>query len=344
MFDVYGSEQKDSTKASNVDFDAINKYVVETAGLQDRETLIGTVSAIIDLGTQEQPDAEVVFNGDEEDERKAISEKPLTYFKDGFDQDTKKPVRLKCWPQKDIQCVAVAVDFPDIVVDKGQFFGESKPLPLRLYLGGQFYMENSGMVVQRPTPLKVNKKLGDWSLDQKHLFYKMAVASKLIKPGEVFKPQRINELLGQSYQFEAQVFFKESKGKEYYTEYVKYVGALGRGQKATELDNEPIMIQFNKENDPIAIKELRAHVVNTMKRASNYEGSVVKKQIEEVRGVFTKQESTKETKVDSDQDGPSEVIEEKAETKPKAQHEPVYDNLEDDLPFMRISDKLLLIV
>lgn len=333
-FETYGVDQKESNRSSTVDFDAINKYVVETAGLQERETIAGVVSGIIDLGTQEQPDAEVVFNGDEEDEKKAIAEFPSTYFKDGFDPETKKQVRLKCWPQKPIQCVAVAVDIPDILVDKGQFFGESKPLPLRLYLGGQFYIEGSGMVVQRPTPLKVNKKLGDWSLDQKHLFYKMAVAAKIIKAGEVFKPSRISELLGQAFQFETQVFFKESKGKSYYTEYIKYVSGLGRGQSVPELPNKPIMIQFNKENDPEAIKELRAHVVNTIKKASNYEGSAIQKQIESVRGV--KQEVQAEPKpaykVVSDQDGP-EVVPVKQKLSKQEKEAMDVDSFDENLPF-----------
>ena len=302
-FEVYGAGQKESTNQKTVDFDKLNEYVVETAGLQDRETLIGYVAAIVDLGTQEQPDAENVFVGSEEDERKAIAEKPMTYFKDGFDPETKKSVRLKCWPQKPVQCVAVAVDFSDILVDKGQFFGESKPLPLRLWLGGQFYIETTGMVIGRPTPLKVNKKLGDWSLDQKNLFYKMAVAAKQIKPGEVYKPQRISELLGKAFQFEAQVFFKESKGKKYYTEYVKFVSGLGRGQAEPELLTKPLMIQFNKENEADAVKDLRAHVVNTIKRASNYEGSVIKGQIESIRGVQpAKTDNEPKTRVVYDQD------------------------------------------
>lgn len=326
-FEVYGVDQKETSSEKKVDFDALNQYVVETAQLENRETLVGYVSMIVDLGTQEQEDAEVVFNGDEEDERKAIAEKPLTYFKDDVDPQTKKPVRLKCWPQKSVQAVAVAVDFPDIIVDKGQFFGESKPLPLRLWLGGQFYIEGAGMVIGRPTPLKVNKKLGDWSLDQKHLFYKMAVAAKLIKPGEVFKPQQIDQLLGKAFQFEAQVFFKESKGKRYYTEYVKFVSGLGRGQAEPELVTEPLMIQFNKVNEEAAVKELRAHVVNTIKRASNYEGSVIQKQIESLRGGSSQSE-----------DSPKEVKqEEKPKAAPKAKKEEtqpeVGDFDEDMLPF-----------
>lgn len=332
MFDVYGSEQKEGAK-KEINFDDLNKYVVEAAGLQDRETLVGYISMIADLGTQEQPDAENVFVGTEEDERQAIAEKPLTYFKDGFDPETKKPVRLKCWPQKPVQCVAVAVDFSDIVIDKGSFFGDSKPLPLRLWLGGQFYIPDAGMVIGRPTPLKVNKKLGDWSLDQKNLFYKMAVAAKIIKPGEIFKPQRISELLGKAFQFNAQVFFKESKGKQYYTEYVQFVSGLGRGQSEPEMTTTPMMIQFNKENEADAIKELRAHVVNTMKKASNYEGSVIQKQIESIRGV---KPSEKKEPVETKVVGHGEHIEVVPVKKDKPAPQADFDSFDDDIPFAPI--------
>jgi hypothetical protein len=332
-FEVYGVDQKESGSEKKVDFEKLNEYVVSTAQLENRETLVGVVSMIVDIGTQEQPDAEVTFVGDEEDEKKAIAEKPQTYFKDGFDPETKKPVRLKCWPQKPIQSVAVAVDFPDIIVDKGQFFGESKPLPLRLWLGGQFYIPDVGMVIGRPTPLKVNKKLGDWSLDQKHLFYKMAVASKLIKPGEVFKPQQIDQLLGKAYQFEAQVFFKENKGKKYYTEYIKFVSGLGRGQVEPELFVQPMMIQFNKENDPSAIKDLRNHVVSTLKRAVNYQGSAIQKQIEAVRGTKenSSQEPVKEEKKESQ--APVEPKEDKTIQQASTQLEQSDIDDSDDLPF-----------
>lgn len=286
MFEVYGASQKEGgSSKSNVNFDELNNYVVETAGLQDRETLVGYVSMIVDLGTQNQPDAEVVFTGNENDEKEEFAKNPNTYFKDGFDQQSKKQVRFKCWPQKPVQCVAVAIDFPDIMIDKGQFFGNSDPKPLRLWLGGQFYNTTLGkMVVARPTPLKVNKKLGDWGFDQKHLFYKMAVADKMIKPGEVFAPKDIDKLLGKAFQFTTQVFFKEGKdGKSYYTEYVNFVGALGRGQAAPEIKTTPLLIQMNKSNDERAVKEVRAHVLNTCSLASNWTGSVLQKQVDGIR-------------------------------------------------------------
>lgn len=283
-FDAYSPVTSDSSNKKEVDYAALNQYVVETANLQERETLVGVVAGIVDLGTQEQPDAEVVFTGDEDDEAAEIKKNPNTYFKDGFDPNSRKPARLKCWPQKPIQSVAVAVDFPEIEIDKGQFFGNSNPQPLRLWLGGTFFIEGKGMVVARPTPLKVVNIDKDapkpkWSFSPLHLFYKMAVAAKLIKSGEVFLPNSIDQLVGKAFQFEAQVFFKEVKGKQYFTEYVKFVGGLGRGQSAPELENT-FLIQFNHNNSPEDIKQLRNHVINTIKSAKNYQESAIKKQIE----------------------------------------------------------------
>ena len=322
MFNAYGTTTTEkATAESTVDFNAINKYVVDTAKLYERETLVGYVAQIVDLGTQNLPDAENVFKGTPEQEAEEVAKYPDTYFKDGIDPDTKQECRLKCYPQKPQQCVAFAIDFPEIIIDKGQFFGESKPLPLRLWMGGQFYTEGAGMVIGRPTPLKVTnldktRKTKVWSMAQNSLPYKMAVASKLIKPGEAFLPQRIDELLGKSFQFSAQVWFKESKGKEYYTEYVNFVGALGRGQKEADQLTTPYVVQFNEQNPDDAIRELRAHVVNTIKRANNYQGSKIQAQIEALRGK---------------KDGATTPS---AQPKAKAEPEPSYDDFNDEVPFM----------
>jgi len=289
-FEVYGAGKTDTPQKSDVDFDAINAYVVETAGLQNRETMVGVISMIVDLGEQNLPDAENTFTGNAAEEAEQIAAKPDTYFKDGFDHDTKKNVRLKCYPQKPQQCVAFAVDFPDILVDKGQFFGDSTPLPLRMWLGGQFYIQGSGMVVGRPTPLKYTnldktRKTKVWSLGQLTLPYKMAVASKLIKAGEPFLPDRVDELLGKALQFTTQIYFKAGKNdKKYYTEYINFAAATGRGQAIPTLVGEPMLVQFNVDNGKDAIKNMRNHVVNTIKCANNYEGSPIQAQIEEVRG------------------------------------------------------------
>lgn len=290
-FDAYGADTSGSSKKSDINWDELNKYTVETAQLEQRETLIGYVSVIADLGTQKIPDAEYISDVPEEDESDYIDDNPGTYFKTAYNWETKKDARYKCVPQKDRQCVAVAIDFPDIIVDKGQFFGNSNPQPLRIWMGNQFFNKNEGfMVVGRPTALKVTNldktnKTKKWSFGPLHLFYKMAVASKLIKPGEVFVQSDIDKLLGKAFQFEAQVYFKEGNdGKEYYTEYVKFVGALGRGQVEPELANQPALIQFYADNSEEDLQQLRSHIINTMKMSTNWEGSKIKEQIETSRG------------------------------------------------------------
>lgn len=332
-FQSYGASQSEGSK-KEIDYDELNAYVVEAAGLQERETVVGIVSVIADLGTQEQPDAEVVFTGSEADEAKEIEKNPNTYFEDGFDYQSKKNVRFKKWPQKPVQCVAIAVDFPDIIVDKGKFFGESKPLPLRVWMGGQFYIQSEGMVVQRPTPLKVNKKLKDtWSLDQKSVLYQMAVAHKVIKPGDVFPPSRIDEILGAALQFQVQIYMKDGKdGKQYFTEYIKFASSLGRGMSAPESDVKPALLQFNAVNEDEDIQSLRNHIVNTMRRASNFEGSKIAEQIERLKGSKKSEgsDTPSEPKSEKKDTKPAKVLKEK---KPKVTAPDPFDDMDDDIPF-----------
>lgn len=334
-FDVeYTTERAES----KVDWDGLNHYTVETANLQEPETLVGVVTGIVDLGMQEQPDAEVVFAGTKEDEEKIIADKPDTYFKDGIDQQTKKRARLKCWPVKPQPCVAVAVDFPDILLNKGQFFGDkdTEPKPLRMWLGDQFYVQGVGSVVSRPAVLKptvLNKdcKKGDeiWSLAPNHLFYKMAVASKIIKPGEAFDARRIDEVVGQAYQFQAHIFLKAGKdGKEYLNEKIKFVGGLGRGQSAPESPVEPFVVQFNRINSEESLKQLRGHVINTIKQALNYNGSAIQKQLgEEVK---PKERTLVNKKSEPAKPAPKES---KPKVDKKPTPAPVVPEDDDDLPF-----------
>lgn len=332
MFEVYGAKQNEGKFKSDVDWDKLNRYVVDTCALQERETLVGVISVIVDLGVQTQLDAELEFKGTLEDEAKIIQEMPGTYFKDGVDQQTGKKVRLKCWKQKSIQSVVIAVDFPEILLDKGQFFGKtkSKPLPLRLWLGGSFYVEGSGVVVARPIPLKVTKGDKGWTFSANHQLYKMALGAKLIQAGEPFLPKDIDKLLGKALQFEVQVFFKESKGKGYYNEYIKFVSGLGRSQSSPELLTTPYLVQFNKVNPEEAVKELRNHVINTIKRAENYEGSVIQSQIEALRSG----DKVQEVSDDSSDNTPNQ--EEPKASKPvkPASRKPVpVEDIDDDSPF-----------
>jgi hypothetical protein len=342
-FDVYtDTKAEGKSKANNVNFDDLNKYVVETAELQEATVLPGVISCIVDLGIQAQADAEYVFDGDESDEADELDNNPNIRFETRakFFSDNKwlTDVRLKIVPQKPTQSIAIAVDFPEVVLDKGQFFGESKPLPLRMWMGGQFYIEGTGMVIQnlmalKETNLDTTRATQKWSLNPKGTLYKMARSAKLAKDGEVFKASQIDQLLGTAHQFEAQIFMKKgNNGKSYYTEKVKFVGALSRGQAVDTESVNAMLIQFNKENPEAAVKELRAHVVNTIKRAKNYEGSIIQKQIEELR--YTAPAVDKSEVVETKVVGHGEHVEvavKKKAAKPAAAQD--FDSFDDDIPF-----------
>lgn len=341
-FEVYADPKtQGKSKQVTVDFDKLNKYVIEAADLEEAAVVPGVISSIVDLGIQAQSDAEYVFEGTEEDEEIEQQANPAVRFETRakfFDNGKwLENVRVKIVPQRDVQSIAMAIDFPDIVIDKGQFFGESKPLPLRIWMGGQFYIEGSGMVIQnvialRETNLDTTRATQKWSLNPKGTLYKMAKSAKLVKDGEVFKASQIDQLLGTAHQFEARVFMKPAKGgKSYYTEQVKFVGALGRGQSVDVDSVATSLVMFNKENPENAIKELRAHVVNTIKRAKNYEGSVIQKQIEEVRGSYNSETKAEEPK--------EEVVKPKAKAKQvpnsgyNAEVATEYEGLDESLPF-----------
>jgi len=340
MFEVYGAAQSAGKKQSNVDWDAYHQYIIETANLENREVMQGVITFMADLGVQKQPDAEFVFTGDEDDEALEVEKNPGTYFKTQLNQETKKMARFKCYPQKPIQAVAIAVDFPEIQLDHGQFFGDTsgQTKPLRMWLGGNFYQENLGMIVARPMFLKANKKLGNWSFDQKSVPYQIAVASKIIKPGEVFDTKRIGEILGKTVNWTVQVYNKEAKGnKSYFTEYIKFASGLSRGQKEIDYGGKLHVTGFNRENDEDSLKELRNHIRNTMKNASNYEGSKIQKQLDALYD-----NSQRDTPQDDDSDGADDgngaevKVPEKAKTKtaaPKRAAKPVEDFDDRDVPF-----------
>lgn len=309
-----------------VDWNALNEHVVEAAGTAKKARSVpGVISGIYDLGEQNLEDAKVVFTGTAEDEAAEIAARPGTYFEDGLD-DKGKPARLKRWPQKPVQQVAVTIDFPQIMVDKGQFFGKSDPKPLRMLLNGEFTLPGEKLkVVAKPYNIRETKYDAEktWAFAKNNTLHKLADAVGILDDNGLFKKERIGELLGKVAQFQFQVWMKPGNKKAhdgsvmtFFTEDIKLVGMVPEGVPLPEVP-EGILhgVNLYGENDPAAVKQLRVAVKNTIKRANNYEGSDLQKFFE----------------ADGEQSQP------KAET-PKADVQPVapkvqVDDFEDDIPF-----------
>ena len=304
-FEVYnadGDVAKSAGDGPKVDYSALNQYIVDTCGLQDGDVLVGHVAVLYDLGVQQPADNEFVFDGDSAEEAKIIAANPDVYFKDGFD-DKKNPARLKCSPAKPFQHITFAIDFPEIMLNKGKFFGDEDATekPLRLYLGGEYWMgKDIGFVVQNPLSMKNTTSTGAWSFNSKSTIYKMAVGAKLIKAGEPFENRRVGELIGKSLQFQVQVGFTEHNGKQYLNQNIKLVGGLGRGQSEVQPATTLAYVGFNKDNDEEIVSEIPRHILNTIKRASNYDGSKLKGQIDGLAKEVAKEVEDPKPPVDLD--------------------------------------------
>lgn len=277
----------DNSDRPKVDWDALNQHVIETVDLQQSEAVIGVISGIVGLGVQEQEPAEEDWKGEADQKEKLQNI-------EGAEVITKYGKEILTYPRKDREQVAVFVDFPQYMVDKGKFFGnESNPSPFRVMLNGEF-MLNTGdgflKIVQRGYNLAISNH-GDqnnkvWGFGKNSTLHKLGDATNSLNDKGCLLPQDLGKLLGKPILVNLQVFMKPSKkdaSKSYYTEYCKLQGKVPKmmAGMVPELDSKYLFgINFDSDNDPDHLKQLRASVKNTIKRAKNYEGSKIKDQLE----------------------------------------------------------------
>ena len=326
-----GSVQESS--GVQVDWKALNEYIVEAAGLQQPETLVGVISGLYDLGIQPQEDAKMEFSGTASDEVAEVEKNAGCYFETDIDyQDGKKEKRYKRWPVKDQQSIGMSIDFPDILIDKSPFFGgDSDPKPLRLILGGEFTpAKGADTILSKPFPLSIRKNdktNNKWSFPFNSTLYKMAVACKLVSVGSPFLPQDIDQLVGKAFQFKTQICFNHGG---YVQEKCSFAAGLARGQSEPEFDEGLLhMIQFTVDNEVSDLKQLRKSVKNTMKRASNYEGSAIEAQLNTLNPPQSRSNSN-----EGDSEGSSEKSPPSRNKAPAAKKEtPKKSVKEEDLDF-----------
>ena len=270
---------------SDIEWDKMNQHIIDVVGTQNKaKSVVGIISGIYDLGIQAQEDAKMEWNGTPEQEAAAIEDKPATYFKDEMDYQTKTMKRYKKWPQKSVQSVALSVDFPQYMVDKAQFFtGESNPAPLRLLLNGEFTPKGGKEKgLGRVYGLSWTKLASDeWSLKQNSMPYKLGVITDVINDSFPFTPEDIPKLLGKAAQFEIKVSVHDG----FLREKIKLQGVIPEGLPVPELDPKYLhTFEFDVENSPETIKQMRVSVLNTVKKATNYQGNTVQQQIEGASG------------------------------------------------------------
>lgn len=314
------STNGDNDGRPSVDYAALHKYMVETCKLEDEKPQIGIISGIIDLGIQVLEPAKMEWKGSQADEEAELLRSPTNWF----ENDPEDGKRYKCWNKKPTQAVAITVDFPGIIVDKGKFYntdGTSTPAPLRLLLNGTFYKKGNpkgfmDLGKLYTTEVKKNDKTNNqWSMMPNNTLYKLAVGAGVIRQGQAFTNESVINLLGKTMLFNVRVHM--NKG-QYYNEKVSFISGLMDGIVVPPYDTNLLYsVGFNSNNDDKAIQFLTAPIINRMKLSTQYMTSNVRKQIEVIHPY---QKISDNTGIDT----PNNVA-------PKAMNIPSYDP--GDLPF-----------
>lgn len=276
---VQNTQSESSSNTKTVDWDALNKHVIDAAGTQDESKAeIGIITGVIDLGLQVQEDAKMEWKGDAVSEEEELEKNPAQYF-ETLPNDKGVPTRYKRWAVKPCQQVALTVDFPSIMVNKGQFFGDenSQELPLRMLLNGEFYIKDVGKVVGKPYNLKeVKQDDGSWAFKSNTQLHKLAAATSSLNAQGHFKPNMIGDLIGKAALFDVQVFLNKVGDKSYFNEKIKLNGKIPSmmAKMVPEIDPSLLYgVNFVGEQDDSVVKQLRVSVINTMKQAQNFKGS-----------------------------------------------------------------------
>lgn len=302
QFNVEGQTQANTQQdRPKVDYDALNAHIVEAIGASESpEAVIGVVSSVVDLGLHAQPDAKMVFTGDAEAEKAELEKNPNQYF-ETLPDDKGVMTRYKRWATKPQQMVAITIDFPDQMVNRGQFFGDesAEAHPYRMLLNNEFYQKGLGKIVGKPYSLKETRDdTGNWSLKNNTILFKLGQAVGVLDHKGLMKPAYLGNLLGKAAMFNVHVFLNEHEGKKYLNEKISFNGPVPKAMQkmVPTLDPKYIFgVNFKGKQDPEVLKNLRQSVINTMSLALNFEGSDLQKALIEIGKIQPKGDSAVES-------------------------------------------------
>lgn len=277
-----------TNRQSNVDYDALNEHIFLSTTAGKKKSVPGIISGIYDLGVQAREDAVEDYN-------------PTKKYPEGhevYEEGTKQMVR---YPRKPCRMVALAVDFPQWQVDYAKFFrGESAPTPYRMLLNSTWFVwdQAEGKKVQTVTgfPLTLVKDDdGSWGVARNSKLHALAEATDCLDANGRFLPENLGLLLGKAAQFQVEVVLTPSKdgSKKYLNERIKLAGVIPEGLPVPELDESYIHgVNFDGPNDLDMLKTVRKVVKDTIKRATNFEGSDIQKALQSIESEAPKTAST----------------------------------------------------
>jgi hypothetical protein len=270
-FQAPKGNSNNTPRQSNVDYEALNEHIFLSTTAGKKKSVPGIISGIYDLGVQNREDAEEDYN-------------PTKTYPEGHEVYEAGGKQMVRYPRKPCRMVALAVDFPQWKVDYAQFYrGESSPTPYRMLLNNTWgvWDDAEQKKVQTVTgfPLTLMKDdAGTWGVAKNSKLHALAEATDCLDANGRFLPENLGLLLGKAAQFQVEVVLTPSKdgSKKYLNERIKLAGVIPEGLPVPELDESYIHgVNFDGANDPEMLKTVRKVVKDTIKRATNFEGSAI---------------------------------------------------------------------
>lgn len=320
-FDVEETRPESTGSSSNVDWDALNDYTYEmvtNGGRSEKQSLIGRITKLYELGEQERDDQVLKYDAKVKGEHAWRFEASEEKGKEGEQKDPTARIEVRKIKGKDEECLVysqkpvrqmtMAIDFPEKMLDLGQFWGNDDGVekPLREHIGGQWFrkLEDGSRVdvVGRPINLvhtNVNRQVKDaeplYAFGKTSLVFKLANACDVLDETGNFKVQHINKLLGKFCMFEVNTYWNTWKradgteGRKLVTTILPTGRLSERDEAFVESDLLPRMdeddlggLVFKKPNRERDLKEVKALVKRTMGLALDYEGSKLQKELDEL--------------------------------------------------------------
>jgi hypothetical protein len=274
----------------SVNFDELGQYVFDTVNAPEPDARIMVISGVVDLGLQKQEDARMEWKGTEAEkaavEAKAAAGESQEYFEVVPHGQHNIPTLCKRWPVKDLREIAIFVDDPATIINRGKFFDEDgvgEDLPYRMMLNNEFYQKGVGKIPGRAINLKEHRDdKGNWGFKNNTILYKIGQAVGALDTQGMMKPQYLGNLIGKAVLCNVTVTLNEDGGKKYLNEKVGFNGPVPKVMVPLipVLDEKHLfMINMKGQNDPDAVKNLRQSCINVIKQASNFAESDLRQQL-----------------------------------------------------------------
>lgn len=279
----------------DVDFQGFNEHLFDVIGSRTR-TLGYVVCGLVELGTQELDPFEIPLAEASADHKKALDD-PKREAKVIIAQHpkTKEPVETLSIPQKPKAQMAIVVEIPKLKIDYGKFFSkdkESDVKPYRFYMGGEWMVNGPDgkkiKILGRPSNVVCgpnDKAPSGWAYASNNLLFKFAEAAGLTDENNILDQDfDLGELLGSQGAIKVSAKKTEKNDKVYVNVTVKDPSPRAEEVPPINLEKEgiePWGVMLNDEEvDPDVVKKLSAACKNSIKRASEYEGSFIQSLLE----------------------------------------------------------------